>query len=74
MALCRIIAEDNQIALATLATRRDIDSLIINRKNSRLSQGWRFTLAGEQLLEFIHGQSVLGVQGQQLEIKPRQDS
>jgi ribonuclease D len=57
MALCREIAEDNNIALATLATRKDIDSLIINRKNSQLSQGWRFEMAGEKLLDFIHGQT-----------------
>jgi ribonuclease D len=61
MALCRVIAEDNQVALATLATRKDIDSLITSRKNSRLSQGWRFSMAGEELLYFIHGQSVLSV-------------
>ncbi|MEE8365405.1 MAG: ribonuclease D [Gammaproteobacteria bacterium] len=70
-AMCRVIAEDNQIALATLAARKDIDNLIINRKNSRLSQGWRFALAGERLLEFIHGQSVLGVLDDQIEISPR---
>ncbi len=70
MALCRVIAEENQIALATLATRKDIDSLITNRKNSRLSQGWRFTMAGERLMNFIHGQSVLGVRDNQIEIKP----
>lgn len=74
MALCRVIAEDNQIALATLATRKDIDNLIINRKNSRLSQGWRFALAGERLLEFIHGQSVVGVLDDQIDISPRRDS
>jgi ribonuclease D len=70
MALCRVIAEENQIALATLATRKDIDSLITNRKNSRLSQGWRFIMAGERLMNFIHGQSVLGVRDNQIEIKP----
>lgn len=68
MALCRVIAEDNQVALATLATRKDIDSLITNRKNSRLSQGWRFRMAGEKLLNFIHGQSVLGVRDDLIEI------
>ena len=57
MGICRIIAKDNDIALATFATRKDIDSLIINRKASRLAQGWRFTMAGEQLLSFIHGQN-----------------
>lgn len=69
MALCRIIAEDNQIALATLATRKDIDSLIINRKNSRLSQGWRFNMVGERLLNFLYGQSVLRVCENQIEIE-----
>lgn len=59
MGLCRVIAEQNQIALATLATRKDIDNLILNQKSSRLAQGWRFAMAGEQLLEFIHGQSVI---------------
>ena len=57
MAMCREIAEDNNIALATLATRKDIDNLIVNRKNSPLSQGWRFEMAGENLLNFIHGQT-----------------
>ena len=70
MALCRIIAEDNQIAVATLATRKDIDSLITDRKNSRLSQGWRFSLAGEKLLNFLHGQSALSVSDEQIRLSP----
>jgi len=69
MALCRVIAEDNKVALATLATRKDIDNLITNRKNSRLSQGWRFRMAGEELLSFIHGQSLLGIRDDRIEIK-----
>lgn len=70
MALCRIIAEDNQIAVATLATRKDIDNLITDRKNSRLSQGWRFSLAGEKLLNFLHGQSALSVSDEQIRLSP----
>jgi len=70
MALCRIIAEDNQIAVATLATRKDIDNLITDRKNSRLSQGWRFSLAGEKLLNFLHGQSSLSVSDEQIRLSP----
>ena len=68
MGLCRVIAEENQIALATLATRKDIDNLVLNQKNSRLTQGWRFTMAGEKLLNFIHGQSRLGVYNQQIKL------
>ncbi len=71
MALCRKVADQNQIALATLATRKDIDNLILNQKSSRLTQGWRFTMAGEQLLEFIHGQSVISVDNEALKLDPK---
>jgi ribonuclease D len=71
MALCRVIADQNQIALATLATRKDIDNLLLNHKSSRLTQGWRFTMAGAQLLEFIHGQSTISVDQAKLKFDPR---
>ena len=71
MALCRVIAEENQIALATLATRKDIDNLILNRTSSRLTQGWRFATAGEKLLEFIHGQSSICVEDDRLKLDSR---
>jgi ribonuclease D len=71
MALCRVIADQNQIALATLATRKDIDNLLLNQKSSRLTQGWRFAMAGEQLLEFIHGQSSISVDQGKLTFDPR---
>jgi len=71
MALCRLIADRNDIALATLATRKDIDNLILNQKSSRLTQGWRFSMAGEQLLEFIHGQSTISVADQSIRLDPK---
>ena len=71
MALCRKIAADNDIALATLATRKDIDNLVLNQKNSRLTQGWRFAMAGEQLLEFIHGQSAISVDDGRIRLDSR---
>ncbi len=61
MGLCRAIAADNGVALATLATRKDIDKLITNRRSSRLLQGWRYAMAGETLLAFMHGQARIGV-------------
>jgi ribonuclease D len=71
MALCRVIADENDIALATLVVRKDIDNLILNSKSSRLTQGWRFTMAGEKLLEFIHGQSAISVADDKLHLDPR---
>jgi ribonuclease D len=71
MALCRVIADENDIALATLALRKDIDNLILNHKSSRLTQGWRFAMAGEKLLEFMHGQSAISVDDERLRLDPR---
>ncbi len=70
MGLCRAIAADNGVALATLATRKDIDKLIVNRRSSRLLQGWRFAMAGEQLLAFMHGQARIGVVDGGIELEP----
>ncbi len=67
MGLCRVVAEDNRIALATLVTRKDIDNLITNRKNSRLSQGWRFDMVGEKLLNFVYGQTVLSIRDNRID-------
>lgn len=69
MALCREIADENGIALATLATRKDVDNLVLNRKSSRLTQDWRFSMAGERLLEFIHGQSVISVKDHHIRLE-----
>ena len=68
MGLCRMFAEENDISLATLATRKDIDNLILNQKSSRLTQGWRFAMAGEQLLKFIHGQASITVRSGSIEL------
>ena len=71
MAMCRVIADENDIALATLVLRKDIDSLILKQNSSRLTQGWRFAMAGEKLLQFIHGQSTISVDNDQLHLDPR---
>lgn len=71
MALCRRIADENKIALATLATRKDIDNLILNQKSSRLTQGWRFEMAGEQLLRFLHAQAVIAADGENIRLEDK---
>jgi ribonuclease D len=71
MALCRLIADENDISLATLALRKDIDNLILSPNSSRLTQGWRFDMAGEKLLHFIHGESTISVIDDKLQLEPR---
>lgn len=68
MGLCRAIAAENDIALATLATRKEIDKFVVNRRSSRLLQGWRYAMAGEKLLAFVHGQARIAVAGEAIEL------
>jgi ribonuclease D len=68
MALCREIADKNGMALATLVTRKDLDSLILNRKSSRLAKGWHFEIIGQHLLDFIYGQSSITVENDRIQV------
>ncbi len=68
MAICRQVANQNDIALATLATRKDVDRLLSGKTNGVLTQGWRMAMVGEQLLSFLHGQSKLVADGKRLRL------
>lgn len=68
MAICRQIANDNNIALATLVTRKDIDRLLLGKTNGALTQGWRMAMVGETLLAFLHGQLNLVADGKRLRL------
>ncbi len=68
MAICREIADKNDMALATLVTRKDLDSLILNRKSSRLAKGWHFEIVGQHLLDFIYGQSSITVENDRVKV------
>ena len=68
MAICRQVANQNDIALATLATRKDVDRLILGKTNGLLTQGWRMAMLGEKLLAFLHGQTALVSDGKQLNL------
>jgi ribonuclease D len=73
MAICRMVAEQHKLSVSTLATRKDIEKLIVNRKGSPLLQGWRQEMVGDKLLSFLHGQIALGVKNFQpflYEMKP----
>jgi len=61
MALCRLFAGQHQIAIASLVTRKDIDQLILDRKNCKLASGWRLQLVGQHLIDFIGGKNSLNV-------------
>lgn len=60
MAICRRNAQQNDMALATLANKKDIDNLVLG-KTSKLIQGWRLEMAGKQCQHFLEGSLSINV-------------
>ncbi len=53
MAICKRCSSQNDMALSTLATKKDIDKLVLG-KDSKLLHGWRFEMAGEMCQQFLN--------------------
>jgi ribonuclease D len=53
MARLRELAERHRVSPPLLATRRDIEALVLGRRDLPLLSGWRRELAGEELLALL---------------------
>lgn len=53
MARLRQLAEQHRISAPLVATRRDIEALVLGRRDLPLLSGWRRELAGEDLLRLL---------------------
>ena len=56
MAICRVVVDKNQIALASVTTKKEIDQLVAGKRDSKICSGWRHEMIGKYLLEFINGE------------------
>ena len=50
-------ARHNQLSPAAVATRRDLQHLVMGHSNVPLLQGWRYELLGRQLVDLLHTQA-----------------
>jgi len=62
MAYLKLIANENNISAAALATRKEIEKLTRGERDLPILQGWRAKLAGDSLLAMIEGRITLQVQ------------
>jgi len=69
MALVRQSGEQNSLNPAVLASRKQLEKLLLGDQDAELVQGWRKRLVGEQLLEFLNGELRLSVDDGRLAIK-----
>jgi ribonuclease D len=53
MARVRELAERHRVSSSLLATRRDIEALVLGRRDLPVLAGWRRELAGEELLQLL---------------------
>jgi len=60
MAICRRCSAQNDMALASLATKKDIDKLVLG-KETKLLSGWRYEMAGEACQKFLNGELKISV-------------
>jgi len=68
-ALVRIRAEENALNPTILASRKDLEELLFNDDDDcPLLHGWRFTMAGRELVGLLKGELLLGIDSDKLAI------
>jgi ribonuclease D len=72
-AIVRIRAEENALNPNILATRKDLESLLFNNEEGEcpLLHGWRYSMAGKELLGILRGELLLGIKEDKLQILAR---
>ena len=68
-ALVRIRAEENALNPSILETRKDLEELLFSLSDeSPLLHGWRYTMAGKEVVGLLKGQFLLGIEADRLAI------
>ena len=68
-ALVRVRAEENALNPSILASRKDLEDLLLNGDEELpLLHGWRYSMAGKELLGLIKGELLLGIDKDRLAI------
>ena len=68
-ALVRVRAEENALNPTILASRKDLEELLSNSDDEcPLLHGWRYTMAGKELVGLLKGELLLGIDSDKLAI------
>jgi ribonuclease D len=55
-AVVRIRADENSINPTTLASRKDLEALLLSGDDNTVLQGWRCNMVGKELQALLQGQ------------------
>lgn len=67
-ALLRVVSEQSGVAAQLIATRDDLYEFMLRPKDSPLSTGWRYELAGRKLEQLLAGEMGITVRDGRLEV------
>ncbi|MGR8980698.1 MAG: ribonuclease D [Gammaproteobacteria bacterium] len=68
-AIVRIRAEENSLNPNIIASRKDLENLLLEEDEAcPLMHGWRFTMAGRELVGLLNGELLLGIKEGRLNI------
>jgi len=64
-----LCADNNNISPNCLCNRKELEKLVLGKRSLGILSGWRFELAGKQLLAFLNGDKSLSVLHDQLSVQ-----
>lgn len=70
MAMVKLRADSNQISVNVLATRKDLEAIVVGKQGASVLLGWRYQLIGKDIDDFIKGRNRIGVVNGDLQIIP----
>jgi ribonuclease D len=70
-AVVHVVAQSEQISVASLAGRRELEALAIGERDLDVLKGWRRTAVGEKLLAVAEGRASLAVENGRVVLRDR---
>lgn len=67
-ALVRVRADENSLNPSILATRKDLEMLLLEDPKCRLLHGWRCSMVGNELVDLLKGKFMVSLKNSQLRL------
>ena len=69
MGIVRLKAIENGVTPAVLATRKDLERLVIKQNDVAVVKGWRFELVGNDLQSFLQGSKTIRIHRDKIDLE-----
>ncbi|NOQ64340.1 MAG: ribonuclease D [Methyloprofundus sp.] len=70
--IVRLRADENSLNPVILATRKDLEALLVEGQESTVLSGWRYSMVGKELQSMLKGEIVISVEKSQLYVEEKE--